>query len=91
MPELGQLGRRQAASLFGRAHSRQLLYMAALTAIRCEPASKAFYERLTARGKPHKVVLIAVMRKLVGLLDTLLRENRLWQPEPPARPLQAAA
>ena len=35
--------------------------------------------------------LVAVMRKLVGLLDTLLREDRLWQPEPPTRTLQAAA
>ena len=111
MPELGRLGRRQAASLFGlapfdrdsgqhrggrsirggRAHPRRLLYMAAMSAIRCEPASKACYERLTARGKPHKVALVAVMRKLVGLLDTLLCEDRLWQPEPPTRELEAAA
>ena len=65
--------------------------MAALSAVRCEPAAKAFYERLLARGKPHKVALVAVMRKLVGLLDTLLREDRLWQPEPPTRELEAAA
>ncbi len=111
MPELGTLGRRQAASLFGlapfdrdsgqhrggrsirggRAQPRHLLYMAALSAVRCEPAAKAFYERLLARGKPPKVALLAVMRKLVGLLDTLLREDRLWQPEPPTRALQAAA
>ena len=105
MPELGTLGRRQAASLFGlapfdrdsgqhrggRSQPRHLLYMAALSAVRCEPAAKAFYERLLARGKPHKVALVAVMRKLVGLLDTLLREDRLWQPEPPTRALQAAA
>ena len=111
MPELGTLGRRQAASLFGlapfdrdsgqhrgcrsirggRAQPRHLLCMAALSAVRCEPAAKAFYERLLARGKPPKVALVAVMRKLVGLLDTLLREDRLWQPEPPTRALQAAA
>ncbi len=111
MPELGTLGRRKAAALFGlapfdrdsgqhrggrsirggRAQPRHLLYMAALTAIRWEPASKACYERLAAAGKPHKVALLAVMRRLVGVLDTLLRENRLWQPEPPARALEAAA
>ena len=111
MPELGTLGRRQAASLFGlapfdrdsgqhrgcrsirggRAQPRHLLYMAALSTVRCEPTAKAFYERLLARGKPPKVALVAVMRKLVGLLDTLLREDRLWQPEPPTRALQAAA
>ena len=65
--------------------------MAAMCAIRREAASKACYERLAAAGKPHKVALVAVMRRLVGLLDTLLRENRLWQPEPPARALEAAA
>ena len=54
--------------------------MAAMSAIRCEPASKACYERL-----------VAVMRRLVGLLDTLLREDRLWPPEPPGRSLEAAA
>ncbi len=110
-PELGTLGRRQAASLFGlapfdrdsgqhrggrsirggRAQPRHLLYMAAMTAIRWEPASKACYERLAADGKPHKVALVAVMRRLAGVLDTLLRENRLWQPDPPARALEAAA
>ena len=75
----------------GRAQPRQLLFMAALAAIRCEPASQACYQRLTANGKPHKVALVAVMRRLVGLLDTLLREDRLWQAQPPARPLEAAA
>ena len=65
--------------------------MAAMCAIRCEPASQACYERLAAAGKPHKVALVAVMRRLAGLLDTLLREDRLWQPEPPAQELEAAA
>lgn len=111
MPELGSLGRRQAASLLGlapfdrdsgqhrggrsirggRAQPRHLFYMAALSAIRCEPSSQACYQRLTANGKPHKVALVAVMRRLVGLLDTLLRQDRLWQAQPPARPLEAAA
>ena len=111
MPELGSLGRRQAASLLGlapfdrdsgqhrgdrsirrgRAQPRHLLYMAALSAIRCEPSSQACYQRLTANGKPHKVALVAVMRRLVGLLDTLLRQDRLWQAQPPARSLEAAA
>lgn len=111
MPELGRLGRRQAAALFGvapfdrdsgqhrggrsigggRAQPRHLLYMAALTAVRCEPSCRACYQRLTANGKPHKLALVAVMRRLAGLLDTLLREDRLWQAEPPARHLEAAA
>ncbi|MDE0262067.1 MAG: IS110 family transposase [Bryobacterales bacterium] len=111
MPELGRLGRRKAACLFGlapfdrdsgqhrggrrigggRAQPRHLLYMAALTAVRSEPSCKARYERLLARGKPHKVAMVAVMRRLAGLLDTLLREDRLWQAEPPVRIVEAAA
>ena len=72
------------------ANIRHLFYMAALSAIRCEPSSQACYQRLTANGKPHKVALVAVMRRLVGLLDTLLRQDRLWRAQPPARPLEAA-
>ncbi len=79
----------------GRAQPRHVLYMAATSAIRWNPDSQACHDRLTQRGKPHKVALVAVMRKLAGLLDTLLREDRLWQPEPPLRlpapPLEAAA
>ncbi|MCY4597443.1 MAG: transposase [Bryobacterales bacterium] len=44
-----------------------------------------------SRGKPSKVALVAVMRKLASLLNILLRENRLWQAEPPIRQLEAAA
>ena len=75
----------------GRCHPRHLLYMAATAAIRCEPASKACYERLLTQGKPHKVALVAVMRKLVSVLTGLLREDRLWQPEAPSCELEAAA
>ncbi len=67
----------------GRFHPRNLLYMAATSAIRWEPASQACYERLRAQGKEHKVAMVAVMRKLVSLLTALLRDDRLWQPEPP--------
>ena len=111
MPELGDLDRRRAASLFGiapfacdsgrvrggrrirggRSQPRCLLYMAAVSAIRCEPRSKACYERLRARGKPPEVASVAVMRRLAALLAALLREDRLWQAEPPARVAEAAA
>ena len=74
----------------GRAKPRHLLYMAAVAAIRWNPGSKACYERLTARGKPPKVALVAVMRKLACLLNTLLCEDRMWQAEPPSRQLEAA-
>ena len=62
--------------------------MAALSAIRCNPDLQAFYERLAGKGKPHKVALVAVMRKLLALLGALLRDDRLWSPRgrpPPTR------
>ena len=68
----------------GREHPRNLLYMAATAAIRFNPQMQAFYERLAGKGKQHRVALVAVMRKLVVLLGTLLREDRLWTPEAPA-------
>jgi transposase len=63
----------------GRAHLRQALYMAAVSASRCNPHLKAFYDRLKAKGKDAKLALTAVMRKLVVLANTLVRENRTWQ------------
>jgi transposase len=65
----------------GRAHVRSALYMAAVSAIRCNPDLKAFNSRLRAAGKAPKVALTAVMRKLVRLANTLIREDRLWTPK----------
>ncbi len=62
----------------GRAHVRTALYMAAVTASRCNPDLKAFYDRLAAAGKAPKLALTAVMRKLVTLANTLIREDRHW-------------
>lgn len=67
----------------GRAHLRTPLYMAALAAARCNPELKAFYRRLRDNGKAAKVALTALMRKLVVLANTLVREDRLWQPTRP--------
>jgi transposase len=64
----------------GRAHVRRALYMAAVSAARFNPALKAFYDRLLANGKKPKVALAAVMRKLVVLANTLVCENRTWEP-----------
>lgn len=66
----------------GRASVRCALYMAALSARRCNPTLRAFADRLAAAGKPFKVVMTAVMRKLLTILNTLVRENRPWRPEP---------
>ena len=64
----------------GRVSLRCTLYMAALAAKRSNPVIKAFAERLTAAGKPFKVVMTACMRKLVVILNTLIRQNTTWQP-----------
>ena len=52
---------------------RRVLYMAALVAARFNPILKAFYQRLLADGKPKKLALTAVMRKLIVLLNHLLK------------------
>lgn len=65
----------------GRAGLRQALYMPALVAIRYNPDMKVKYEALRKAGKPAKVAIVAVMRKLLLLANALLRDNRLWTPE----------
>jgi transposase len=67
----------------GRAPVRRALYMAAVTAARCNPDLAAFYRRLRKAGKKPKVALTAVMRKLVVLANTLIHQDRPWQPKPP--------
>lgn len=62
----------------GRANPRRALYWAALSAARHNPDLSAFYKRLVQSGKKPKLALTAVMRKLVVLANTLLKENRLW-------------
>jgi len=70
----------------GRAGLRTGIYMAAVAAVKSNPALKAFYDRLVAAGKLPKVALTAVMRKLIVLANTLIRQDRLWQPKhTPAR------
>jgi transposase len=53
--------------------------MAALVASRCNPPLKDFYQRLISVGKPKMVALIAVARKLLTILNAILRDNRPWQ------------
>ena len=66
----------------GRAAIRQAIYMPALVATRFNPDLKAKYNQLTNAGKPAKVALIAVMRKLIVLANTLLKANRRWTLNP---------
>jgi transposase len=65
----------------GRADVRATLYMAAFNAMRCNPVIKAFADRLTAAGKPFKLVATACMRKLLTILNVIARTNRHWDPE----------
>src|SRR4051812_5416479 len=64
----------------GRAPVRRVLYMAALTACRFNPALKTFHERLAAAGKKSKVVIVAVMQKIITPLNPMLRDNVVWNP-----------
>lgn len=64
----------------GRAEVRTPLYMATLTAIRWNKAIRSFYKRLIGSGKPKKVALVACMRKLLTILNAMVRENRPWHP-----------
>jgi transposase len=67
----------------GRVKVRRVLYMAAIVAARFNPILKASYQRLVVAGKPKKVALTAVMRKLVVLLNHLLKNPILRSPERP--------
>ena len=67
----------------GRASVRHVLYMAAVTASHHNPVLRPFYERLRAAGKPTKVALIAVARKLLVILNALLRDQTTWRPPTP--------
>ena len=70
-------GRRMV--LGGRASVRKALYMPTLTAIRRNPAIRALYARLIARGKPAKVAITAAMRKLLVILNAILKSQTPWQ------------
>jgi transposase len=62
----------------GRAAVRSVLYMAAVTAARYNPVVRSLYQRLVVAGKPKKVALVACMRKLLTILNAILRERRAW-------------
>jgi transposase len=63
----------------GRAVVRSVLYMAALTAARCNPVIRTFYKRLRDAGKPTKVALTACMRKLLTILNTMVKKRAAWE------------
>ena len=79
-PFTWQSGKREKAKIrYGREKVRHVLYMAALSAARFNPVLKEFYERLMARGKPAKVALVAVMRKMLVILNAMVKNKKTWQ------------
>jgi transposase len=101
LPELGQLNRREIASLVGiapmnkesgsfkgkrrirggRAHVRTVLFLVAMSAIRSNPVLRAKYQQLKAAGKPPKVALVACMRKLLTILNVMMKNGECWNPK----------
>lgn len=66
----------------GRRAVRQALYMATISAIRCNPSIRTFYQRLKANGKPSKVAITACMRKLLTIANAVVRDQSEWSPNP---------
>ena len=69
----------------GRGRPRRMFYIAAMAARRCDPALKTFGDRLAAKGKPAKVVLVAIMRKLVEAANIVLARGEAWQRQAPGK------
>src|SRR5438093_8598904 len=69
----------------GRAPVRAALFMAALVGTRCNPVLRAFYRRLLAAGTPKTVALTACMRKLLTILNAMMRTNTTWRHVDPSR------
>ncbi len=72
----------QRACWGGRADVRTALYMATLSASRSNPVVRATYQRLVAAGKAKKVALIACARKLLTILNAIMRDQSAWTPSP---------
>jgi transposase len=66
----------------GRAHIRRVLYMAALSAIKCNQVIRTFYISLIERGKERKVALTACMRKLLVILNAMVKHRQMWHSQP---------
>lgn len=80
----------QRRTFGGRSSVRRVLYMATLVATRFNSRIKAFSQRLLAEGKPKKVALTAAMRKLLTILNTLIKTDQLWVEPHTASPQQSS-
>lgn len=72
----------KARIIGGRAPIRSVLYMATMAATRYNPVIKQFYQRLIEKGKLPKVAIIACSRKLLTILNAMIRDNKVWSPFP---------
>ena len=70
---------------------RQSLYMATLSASRYNPVIRWFYQRLIKAGKQKKVALVACMRKLLTILNAMIRSGQSWQPQLAASKIRVSA
>jgi len=79
-PFTRQSGRWRGKSFIGggRSNVRAMLYMGAMSAVRFNPPLRLFYQRLLAAGKPKNLALIAVARKLLTILNAIVREQKPW-------------
>ncbi|GAA3720264.1 IS110 family transposase [Sphingomonas cynarae] len=76
------MSRGQAHIAGGRMSARCCLYMATIVAIRCNSAIRPFYKRLREQGKPPKVAIVAAMRKLITVANSMLTYDRPWHADP---------
>jgi len=65
----------------GRPKIRTAMYMAMMSAIQCNPKFKGIYQRMVAAGKPKKVAIIACIRKLVTIINSMVRDGVMWDPK----------
>lgn len=86
-PVAGDSGRKTGARSIhdGRERPRKLLYMAVLVVSHQNPDLMDLYDRLIRVGKARKVPVVAIMRKLIVMINSLMRDRRKWTPEPPIR------
>src|SRR5215469_18400899 len=68
----------------GRKRLRRVLYSATVAAVRCNPALRPFYQRLRVTGKPAKLALVAAMRRLLLILNAMLKTKTAWRSPCPA-------
>ena len=64
----------------GRSFVRKVLYMATLSSIRFNDVIRTFYDRLVSKGKPKKVAIVACMRKLITILNSMIKNDKMWNP-----------